>query len=143
MPGPAIKGVESDATGSYIWFMKDPGYYASRWFVTGSTLTYDNAYFGTGAQSDDDTSWYNGKDITRDNQNRYFILDELSTGEPRVKVWTVDGDITTSLGGFGDSTSISGTPLRIEGSDYDGIIVVLHGNTPPYMISVFLPEEMP
>ncbi|MFH1675418.1 MAG: hypothetical protein ABIC40_00230 [bacterium] len=46
-------------------------------------------------------------------------------------------------GRFGDSTSIDSDPLRIEGSDYDGLVVVLHGSTLPYKISVFLPVEMP
>jgi hypothetical protein len=144
-----IKGCESDMNGNFIWFLEDPDYYASRWLLSNSGylsyLTYDNAYFGTGSQTNDDNGWYDGKDITRDNQNRYFVLDELSTGDPRIKVWTVSGNITTSIGGFGNSTTISEIPRRIEGSDYDGNIVVLHGNsaTEGYKISVFLPCEMP
>ncbi len=142
-----IQGVESDATGDFMWFLEDPDYYASRWelYMVGNIphLDFDNAYFGTGSQTDDDDGWNNAKDITRDDQNRYFVLDDLSTGEPRVKVWTVSGNTTTSIGSFGDSTTISGTPLRIEGSDYDGDIVVLHGDSPPHMISAFVPSEMP
>jgi len=144
-----IKGSESDLTGNYMWFLEDPDYYASRWALTKDPvyeiyyLEYNSAYFGTGSQTDDDDGWNDGKDITRDNLNRYFVLDELSTGEPRVKVWTVNGNLTTSIGGFGDSTAINGIPRRIEGSDFDGDIVVLHGDTPPYMVSVFNPSEMP
>jgi hypothetical protein len=142
-----VKGVESDSTGNYIWFLEDPDYYVSRWEIynVGSKgyLEYNKAYFGTGSQTDDDDGWNEAKDITRDDQNRYFVLDGLSNGEPRVKVWTVNGDTTTSIGGFGNSMSISGAPLRIEGSDYDGDIVVLHGPSPPQMISVFYPHEMP
>jgi len=142
-----IKGCESDENGDFIWFLEDPNYYASRWLLSNSGylsyLTYDNAYFGTGSQTDADDGWYDARDITRDNQNRYFVLDQLFSGEPRVKMWTVDGNITKSIGGFGDSTTISGTPRRIEGSDFDGDIVVLHGETPPYMVSVFNQYEMP
>jgi len=140
---PYIKGAESDAYGNYIWTLEDPDYYASRWELVPSWLKYDNAYFGTGSQTDADDGWNDAKDITRDNQNRYFVLDQLFSGEPRVKMWTVDGNITKSIGGFGDSTTISGTPRRIEGSDFDGDIVVLHGDTPPYMVSVFNQYEMP
>jgi hypothetical protein len=142
-----IKGAESDATGNYLWLLEDPDYYAARWelYMDGvyGKLKYDNAYFGTGSQTDADNGWNDARDITRDNQNRYFVLDQLSTGEPRVKVWTVNGNLTTSIGGFGNSTTISATPRRIEGCDFDGDIVVLHGDTPPYMVSVFNPSEMP
>ncbi|MFH1675703.1 MAG: hypothetical protein ABIC40_01675, partial [bacterium] len=144
-----IKGCESDKEGNFIWFLENPDYYASRWLLSNSGyicyLTYDNACFGTGAQTDSDTGWNDGKDITRDSQNRYFVLDELSTGEPRVKVWTVSGNATTSIGSYGDSTTIGEIPRRIEGSDYEGNIVVLHGDsaTDGYKISVFFPCEMP
>ena len=106
-------------------------------------MEYNNAYIGTGVQTEDDEGWYNGHDITRDNQGRIFVLDELENGEARVKVWSVNGDITQSLGSFGDSSTIQGKPLRIEGSDYDGDIYVLHGDTLPSMVSVFNPDEMP
>jgi len=143
-----IKGVESDGTGNYLWYLEDaPEYYVSRWELSNSgfpySQTYSGAYFGTGSQTNADNGWYSSRDITRDDQNRYFVLDRLSTGVPRVKMWTVSGTVTTSEGGFGDSTSISASPLRIEGSDWSGDIVVLHGNSAPYMVSVFTPNEMP
>ncbi len=139
-----MKGAESDAYGNYIWILEDPDYYAARWELAPySVLKYDNAYFGTGSQTNADNGWNDAKDITRDDQNRYFVLDRLSSNEPRIKMWTVSGNTTTSEGSFGNSTSISGAPVRIEGSDYDGDIVVLHGSSAPYMISVFVPSEMP
>ena len=142
-----IKGAESDMTGNYLWFVEDPDYYATRWELYMVSyqgyLGYDSAYFGTGYQTDDDDGWNDAKDITRDNQNNYFVLDGLQSGQARVKMWSVDGDETTSLGGFGNSTTITGPPIKIEGSDYDGDIVVLHGDTLPYMVSVFYPYEMP
>jgi hypothetical protein len=143
-----IKGVESDVNGNFLWYLEGaPEYYAARWKLSTAgfpySQTYDNAYLGTGSATNSDNGFNDPKDITRDNQNRYFVLDQLSTGEPRVKVWTVNGNLTTSIGGFGNSTTISAAPRRIEGSDFDGNIVVLHGNTPPYMVSVFLPGEMP
>ncbi|MCD6217232.1 hypothetical protein J7L05_05160 [bacterium] len=48
---------------------------------------------------------------------------------------------------FGDSISINGTPLRIEGSDYVGpdgnLMFVIHESSPSDLLSVFLPSEMP
>jgi len=144
---PYCVAVETDKYGDYMWFLENTDWYASRWLATGTgiygDLVYDNAYFGTGSQTDNDNGWNDGKDIARDDQNRYFVLDRLSDGSPRVKMWTVSGSTTDSKGGFGDSTSIDGDPLRIEGSDCDGNIVVLHGTSLPYKISVFLPVEMP
>jgi len=145
-----IKGVESDTNGNFLWYLEDaPDYYVSRWKLSTDgfpySQTYDDAYFGTGSKTDDAEGWNAAKDITRDDLNRYFVLDELSTGEPRVKAWTVSGNNTTSIGGFGDSVTISEAPRRIEGSDYEGNIVVLHGDSASagYKISVFLPGEMP
>jgi len=71
-------------------------------------------------------------------------LDELSTFTARIKVWDFDGTTPTSLGGFGDSTSISGPPLRLEGGDFDGKIFVIHGHaTTQWSLSIFQPYEMP
>ena len=143
-----IMGVESDGTGNYIWYLEEgPEYYASRWELSNSgfpySQDYSNAYFGTGSQTDDDDGFNEPVDITRDDQNQYFVLDRLSDSEPRIKMWSVSGNATTSLGGFGDSTSIESEPLRIEGSDWSGEVVALHGETVPYMVSVFIPYEMP
>jgi hypothetical protein len=142
-----VMGVETDQTGNFVWFLENPDYYASRWELyqvsTKSYLEYNKAYFGTGVKTDSDNCWNDARDITRDFKNRYFVLDKLSNGEPRIKVWTVSDTVTTPIGGFGDSMTIKGEPRRIEGSDFDGVIVVLHGNTAPSMISVFFPDEIP
>jgi hypothetical protein len=139
-----IKAVETDQTGKNVWFVENTDCYASRWSANNSILTYDNAAFGTGSPGDADDTWSNAQDITRDNQNRYFVLDKLTNGSARIKMWTVSGNTTTSEGGFGDTTTISGTPLRIEGGDFNGRIYVLHGNaTNGYFLSIFSPIEMP
>jgi len=144
-----VVACESSGNGNFLWYLEngDGENYAVRWELSNSGFpyeqTYDNAYFGTGTQTDGDSGFYDPRDITRDDQDRYFVLDELSTGEPSIKMFTVSGDDTTGEGSFGDSGSISGEPLRIEGSDWSGEVVVLHGSTAPYMISVFIPHEMP
>jgi hypothetical protein len=141
---PYIKGAESDNTGNFVWYLEgDPDYYASRWTPdVWPYQHYNNAYFGIGTATDSDDGWYSGLDITHDNLNRFFVLDQLSTSVPRIKMWTVSGDTTTSKGGFADATSISSTPRKIEGCNFNGDVVVLHG-TSTYMVSVFVPFEMP
>jgi len=139
-----LVSAEADLDGDHLWFIENTDCYGARFTVGSGTITYDNASFGTGLQTDDDDGWNDSKDITRDLDNRLFVLDELSTGDPRVKVWTVDGNDTTSLGGFADNVTIIGPPHRIDGSDYDGNIYVLHGDdVDGYYISAFIPAEIP
>jgi hypothetical protein len=106
-------------------------------------MYYHNSWLCTGSKSDGDDCWNDARDLTRDNHNRFLVLDKLSGGQPKVKVFDVSSNPGVSKGGFGDSTTISGDPRRIEGSDYDSYIVVLHGVTPPQMISIFTKCEMP
>ncbi len=145
-----VVGAESDQVGDFIWFLENTDFYATRWSLSPpvgnsvGTFAYDGINFGTGVQTDDDDGWNDSKDLCRDDQNKYFVLDELSTGDPRIKTWSFDGSVATSLGGFGDSTSISGPPLRIEGSDYSGLVFVIHGDsTDGWFLSIFKPFEMP
>ncbi len=101
-------------------------------------------YWG-GVQVDGMNGFWNPKDITRDINNDFYILDQLSTGEPAIKKYTEDG---APIGEpFGDSTSIAGLPLRIEGSDYDGpngnAIFVISDGTPADLLSIFYLSETP
>jgi hypothetical protein len=101
-------------------------------------------YWG-GTQSDGMIGFWNPKDITRDVNNDFYILDQLSTGDPAIKKYTDEGaPIGTA---FGDSTSIAGAPLRIEGSDYVGsggnsIFVLSDGSTAD-LLSIFYLSETP
>lgn len=143
-----VVGIENDLNEDSIWVLETANDFGvSKWDLTTATneLTYANVFFGQGGafQSDETNEFNDPKDITRDNTNRLFILDILSSAEPSVKVWEVTDDVPANLGAFGDSTDISGTAMRIEGSDYDGKIVVLHDNGATDMVSVFQPVEMP
>jgi hypothetical protein len=134
-----------ETAGDKIWFLEQPDFYCSRWGATGGGISgvwYDHAYFGTGAQGDADNTWYDAKDLTINNVGKLFVLDQLSDGGPRVKEFS-EGAPGASLGGFGDSVTISGVPLRIEGSTHDAYVIVLHGTSSPSMISIFMPFEMP
>ncbi len=147
-----IQGTET-MPNDKVWLLeKGPDYYASRFTPSGTgwappanaPLAYDNVTFGTGTQTDSNNGFYDPKDITRNNGSTYiFVLDLLSTGQPSIKVFDVSG-APSSVGDFGDSTSIDTAPLRIEGSDFNGNVVVLHGPASgTSKISLFTAAEMP
>ena len=142
------------SSGNQFWTLEDaPDYYASRWMHTGATWGYfnfDGAWFGTGAiavDDNDNTSWNNAKDLAMDSEGRFYVLDELTTGQGRIKLFESGspGD-PLPLNAAGDSDTISGIPLRIEGGkyvspDYGNMVFVLHGDAAPCMLSVFFPED--
>jgi hypothetical protein len=146
--GEYVRGSEGIGPGQ-LWVVETNLWYAARWIVSpGGGLGYNGAYAGTGVQSDADDSFYNPQDMTRDVNNRLFILDKLSDNTPRIKVFESTGEPAASLGGFGNTMTINSTPLRIEGSDfvdpaYGNLLFVLHGDSPPYKLSIFFPNEMP
>jgi len=148
-----VQGAET-IDGQRWWVVKDPGnpsindYYASRWNQsTYFYYYYDDMYFGTGSQTDDDNGWHEAKDITADSSGRLYVLDELSSGQGRVKVFDEGnpGDALTDHAA-GDSDNISEAPLRIEGSTYESstygnMIFVLHGDAVPCKLSVFFMSD--
>ena len=143
-----IVGSESDQAGDFIWFALTTYRIASRWQITGSgtinPLVYYGPYFGTfNTPIDGDDGLNLPLDITRDNQNQYYVLDRLSTGDYVIKTFSYTASQTTALGSFGDTGDWTYTPARIEGSDYDGAIVVLHKSGENGMISVFTEYETP
>ncbi|MCK4720712.1 hypothetical protein KAU08_08635 [bacterium] len=111
---------------------------------TAGEITNDPSVSWGGIQSDGMDGFNDPQDISRDIDNDFYILDILSTGDPLVKKYT---ELGVEVGSFGNSTNIAGTPLRIEGSDYDGphgnLMFVLHEGTPSDMISIFYPWQIP
>ncbi len=145
-----VTGAEG-VSGNQFWVIEDaPDYYASRWLHTGSTYGYhnfDNAWFGTGAQTEADDGWYNAKDLTWDSSGRFYVLDELSSGQGRIKLFESGspGNALTA-NAAGDADTISEAPLRIEGGQWDSgaygnLIFVLHGDAVPSKLSVFFPSD--
>jgi hypothetical protein len=114
--------------------------------ATGTDIVNDLSVSWGGMHSDDMVEgFWDPQDITRDADNDFYILDILSTGDPAIKKYAEDG---APIGEpFGDTATISGTPLRIEGSDYTGpqgnLLFVLHDGSPGDMLSVFFPSEIP
>ena len=148
-----VVAAESVNSTDYWLLEGDPDYYAARIESgTGSSTFYyhyDDAYFGTGTQSENDTCWYNPKDLTIDMNDNFYVLDQLSDDSGRVKGFTGDASGGTSLGHFDVPGDINSTPIGIEGSDVEGasgnLIFILHGDfaTDGCFLSVFLPVDIP
>jgi hypothetical protein len=137
-----------------LWAVETSDLYAASFYLEGvgswasADFHYDGSYCGTGAQTDSDIGFWDPQDLTVNVQNKLMILDKLSNGSPKIKVFEMTGEPAASIGTFGDTTSISGTPLRLESSPYvdptyGNLVFVLHGNTAPSMLSIFLPSEIP
>ncbi|MFH1676792.1 MAG: hypothetical protein ABIC40_07170, partial [bacterium] len=148
--GPWIRGAESDRDGDWVWYVEATDCTASRWSIPdhsvmqGSYYSYAGPYFGTpGTPGDQNDRINDPLDITRDSDNHNYILDHLSTGDYIIKAFTFTSTTTTAVGGFGDSGDWNLTPARIEGSDFNGNIVLLHTNVNDAMVSVFTESETP
>ena len=135
-------------SGSQYWVIEDaPDYYASKWVLSGWYHSFNGEWFGTGSQTDADNGWYKAKDLTKDSTGRFYVLDELASGQGRIKLFQAGSPgsaLTTHAAG--DSSTISEKPLRIEGTDYvsptfGNLIFALHGNGIPSKLSVFFPSE--
>jgi len=98
------------------------------------THAFDQTFFGTQGDGDDELN--DPKDISTDFDNNVYILDVYSNTEPVVKIYDSDCNF---IGTVGDSTTISGDPLRIECDESDGSVHVLHTDG----ISVFRLCELP
>jgi hypothetical protein len=135
-------------SGSQYWVIEDtPDYYASKWQLVSWYHSFNGEWFGTGSQGDADTTWNKAKDLTKDSSGNFYVLDELSSGQGRIKLFT-GGSPGTALTTHdaGDSSTISETPLRIEGTDYvspslGNLMFALHGNAVPSKLSIFFPTE--
>ncbi len=143
-----VQGLDTDTNGSTFWALEAPDYYCAAFnkspYASWYILSYANSYFGTGTEETGDTCWTaDVRDLGRDNDGRFHVLDNVS-GTPAVKVFTGSASGGTSYGHYGDSVTIEGEPQRIDGNDYDGNMVVLHGDSVDgFMISVFKQVEMP
>jgi hypothetical protein len=127
-----VLGCESAKSCWSVYFLEgDPDWHVQRFTWA---FEYEGISWG-GTHADEYFGFNDPRDITRDDKGNVYVLDLLSTGEPAIKGHGEEDDY---LGVFGDSESISGDPLRIEGSDHDGNIFVLHSDG----LSIFFPHEM-
>jgi len=148
--GPWLRGAESDRDGDWVWYVEATDCTASRWSIPdhsvmqGSYYQYAGPYFGAAGQpGDGNDRLYDPLDITRDDDNHYYVLDHLSTGSFILKAFTYTASSTTAVGSFGDSGDWNLTPVRLEGSDFNGNVVVLHTSGNNAMVSIFTEDETP
>lgn len=159
-------GTETDRDTDYIWLVMKENTVAWLWDLQTSisdgwaevgprfgvfspadnehqTQPYSNAI-------EDETGLFCAQDITRDMNNQYYVLDRLEIEEPFTYIiksftYTQSPPETTPHGMFGSGEDWMYEPIRIDGSDYNENLVVLHvdsdGTTS--MLSVFLADETP
>jgi hypothetical protein len=145
-----VKGMDTGVEGTNIWFLEAPDYYCAAFRLAPGpssymyTLDYNDLYFGTGSEETGDSGWTaNACDLARDSDGRLHVLDVVS-GQPVIKVFIGSSTGGTSVGHYGDSATISGAPIALDGDDFDGKMFVLHGDsTNGFKLSIFMPSEFP
>jgi hypothetical protein len=142
-----VTGAEADPAGDNIWVVEEDDCVASRWDVSVDwNFSYKGPCFGTSqtpiAGSD---GLYYPLDITADNQGYMYILDQVASSPDAfaIKAFRYDDTTTTPFDGFGDSGDWDLKPIRIDGSRYNGNVVVLQSDGSNAKISVFTEDETP
>lgn len=134
--GLLVRGGEADISGNSVWWVEETECTAIKMAI--NNFGYQNTMFGQWmGPNDADNRLYSPKDITRDDENTFYILDELSTGDYVIKGFTVSGTSTTHIDSFGTSGDFAYEPIRIEGSDYDGLLAVLQIDGSSTYMTVF------
>lgn len=113
-------GVEAFSDKSLAFLEKGPEYSIERWDISASSASYTGKSIrGHGSE---DYQFNNPQDITIDSDDLVYVLDINSDGSPRIKIFDAD---LLPIGGMGDSTSITGNPIRIDWDDYNNTLHVL------------------
>ena len=150
-----VRGIQIDSSGSGIWCLEynelaDEDSYCARFQIapgTYGTINYDNAYFGTGTGTDADNGFYDPRDMARDDDNLMIVLDELSSGDYRLKAFDVSSSPGTSAGAM-DITGLTGPLNKMDSGDWldptDGnMLFILHGDdTEGFYLSIFRESEL-
>lgn len=126
LKGSDLVAAEVDG-GQYVWILQKNNAYVSRF--NAQTMAFDTltAYWADGAPTDSDLGFNDPRDLAGDNMGNFFILDQLSTGDYKIKSFNWDGATTSDNNGFGLSVFSTGAiPIRIEGNFFDDGIAVLH-----------------
>ena len=100
----------------------DPEYSIEKWNISDIAIFTGLSASGHG---DENFKFNNPIDVTTDPDNNVYVLDILSNGQPRIKVFDPD---LHCLGGVGNSTLIPGTPIAIDWDDFGNSAHVLHSN---------------
>ena len=143
-----VTALDTDQNGQNLWVLEGATEdHCTMWELTPPGgfpyLNYANSYIPSAA---DTSHWFDPVDLTRDDANRLLLLDENS-GQGIISVWTGSSSGGSYIGEVGNPSTISEQPRRIDGSDFDGKVFVIHGDTfgptDGYLMSIFLPTELP
>ena len=107
-----VVGVEAFSDKSLACLEKGPEYSLERWDISGTSASYTGKSIR--GQGSADNQFNNPKDVAIDLDDLVYVLDINSDGKPRIKIFDAD---LNPVGGMGDNTTITGTPLRIDWDD--------------------------
>ena len=115
----SIRAIDSFSDGALVILEGDPEYTIEKWVITPSAAFK----FGTGGKGDADDLLNHPRDVTVDNEDYVYVLDILSNGQPRIKVFD---DKLKPVKGIGDSTLIPETPISCDWDNYNNALHILH-----------------
>jgi len=114
----AIKAVDTASDTNLIILERAPEYTIEKWKI-GVSASFK---YGAGGQGDADDKLNNPKDVTVDSKDYVYVLDVLSNGQPRIKVFSPKLEPVL---GIGDSSMIPGTPISCDWDNYYDALHVL------------------
>lgn len=117
----SVIAIDSFSDGSLVILEGSGEFSIERWSI-GSAPIFK---YGTGEQGDSDDKLNNPKDVTVDLDDYVYVLDILSNGQPRIKVF--DSHLQPVMG-TGDSTLIPGNPISCDWDDNYDALHVLHSD---------------
>lgn len=119
----AIKGLDATTDQCIIILEGSPEFSVEKWNLAGALPSFTGVYVS--GNGDENSKFNNPVDVTVDTDNYIYVLDILSNGQPKIKVFDAN---LQPLGGVGNSTSIPGTPIAIDWDDFGNAAHVLHSN---------------
>ena len=118
-----VKGVDATSDQCLIILERTPEYSIEKWSLESGTPVFTGIY--ASGHGDENSKFNNPVDVTTDNDNYVYVLDMLSTGQPKIKVFDAN---LQSIGGVGNITSIPGTPIAIDWDRLGNAAHVLHSS---------------
>ena len=115
-----LVGLEGLSDKTLVSLERSPEYSVERWDISSSSPSFTGK--SVRGHGDADDKFNNPQDITVDNDDWVYVLDILSNGQPRIKVFDQD---MLPVQGFGDSTTILGTARRIDWDKHNNALHVL------------------
>jgi hypothetical protein len=114
----AVKAVDSLSDQSLVILEASPEYTIEKWEV-GNIAAFK---YGTGGHGDADDLFNNPKDVTVDSMDYVYVLDILSNGQPRIKIFSPK---LQPVLGLGNGEMIPGTPIACDWDNYYDALHVL------------------